>query len=400
MSDSRQGRVFGWRGLAVWALLLLVTSAVVIRFELSRALIRMPTTALRVAPDNAAALAALAEERLDGKTGRIDIQGAQEAARAALRRQPLLPTAWRILGVTSVEPEDAVAYLEFAEKLSRRDSPTQLGLIGYRSAQGDVVATLRHYDTILRVTYSYDPLLFPTLASALSNPIVLHLASRQLLDAPWRRRFFSYLAAGGAPFSRQASLFRAMATQGSVPEADIAALQARNAAFAGEYDVALELYRLVNPTAALQLLRDPGFTGEGGVEPFDWQIEKAGVLTVGIAPDDNGGSRLEMVSVRGDAGPAARQLLYLSPGRYRVSGQIGSIEGIVAAKISLSLSCTDGTPLGAIAAVADRRHRLGGAFEVGARCPTQWIAIGLARTALDERSGGWVTALSLERIGS
>ena len=398
-SGRRAGRALGWWSLVAWAALLGATGAALVRAQMADLLQPSPALALRFDAGNAAALTRLAEERLAGIAApRIDLRGARAAARAALSRQPVLPAAWRILGVTgSSELDEAIARLEFAESLSRRDIPTQLALIEYRSAQGDVAATLRHYDTIMRVSPAFDQVLFPLLAEAVANPIVLREAALVLREAPWRRRFFSYLPEAGVSFARQADLFEALARTAPLPEADIVALQAGRAALAGEYRAALRLYRLVDPAGAAMRLRNPDFAGQEGVAPFDWQLDTDGVLNVSVSGRE--APRLEMTSVRGDGGRAARQLLYLPPGRFRVAARTGPIEGYGAATLALSLACANGARLADFEASAARERALGGGFAVPASCPVQWLSIALEQDTDGGRNGAWIGALALAPAG-
>lgn len=384
--------------LTLWTVLLLCVTVLVVKTQLAGILSSSPDLALRFAPNHAESLARLAVTRQSGADGRrLDLQGAQEAALAALRRDPLVPSAWRVLSTSVLrDPAQVEQRLEFAETLSRRDIPTQLALIEHTSLKGDVAATLRRYDTVMRVSPAYDQIMFPALTNALNNPIVLRAVAKRLPEAPWRRRFFSYLVEGGANYSQQATVFQALATQGRLLDSDIVALQASRAAAEGQFDAALALYRLVNPAGAAMLLRNPDFSQQNSVAPFDWELEAGGFVNVGVTGLGED-TRLEMASVRGDGGQAARQLLQLAPGRYRISARIGPIEGYDEVSVSIALACTNGLEISGFELKADRAQDLGGAFRVPGGCPAQWLAIRMGQDSNAGRIAAWISEFSLVR---
>ncbi len=144
------------------------------------------------------------------------------------------------------------------------------------------------------------------------------------------------------------------------------------------------------------LLRNPDFSQQNSVAPFDWELEAGGFVNVGVTGLGED-TRLEMASVRGDGGQAARQLLQLAPGRYRISARIGPIEGYDEVSVSIALACTNGLEISGFELKADRAQDLGGAFRVPGGCPAQWLAIRMGQDSNAGRIAAWISEFSLVR---
>ena len=363
---------------------------------------RRPAIALQFAPGDARALSRMADTSLLVEDGQLrDPSEPRRYARAALARDATLPASWRVLGLTAPDGSAlSVKLLETAERLSRRDAPTQLALIELAVGRGDILGALAHYDILLRISSAYDAVLFPVLVGASTEPQIRQVLGQQLLRAPmWRRRFLAYMVNAATPYPVQADLFSAIAKGGKAfPDSDIVASQATNSALGGNYAIARHLYGLVAPGEVTQRLRNGGFDTDGGVPPFDWQYDSDGALTVAVA-SFGPGRRLEIISERGDGARAARQLLFLAPGRYRLAAQVGAIEGEPAGRPYMTMTCADaGTPLLTVD-TQPKARRVTGMVSVPNGCAVQWLELGMRQDPNGARAAAWVDGVAIDRVG-
>lgn len=398
MSRHRRSPAWSRWALAAWMILLAGSAIVVVLSGFTTALRNQrPAAALRFLPGDARALARRADETLlIGNANTADFSRAVAYARDALAHDATLPAAWRIIAIQFPDGSpQQIRLLKVAERLSRRDVPTQLALLELQVQRNDIVGALRHYDVILRVSSAYDALLFPVMAGASSEPQVRQVLSRQLLQAPmWRRRFLSYMIGAGVPYDVQADLFAAMAQSGTLPERDIVAMQATNSALGGQYAAARRLYGLIAPADAARPFRDGGFEKDGGVPPFDWQLDTDSGLSVTIVASSEG-RRLEIISERGDGARAARQLVSFSPDRrHRLMARFGVIQNEAAGTPYMQMTCAQG---GALLAAFNARAgttRFGGDVDVPSACPIQWLELGLRQNPWGERAAIWIDGIT------
>lgn len=363
---------------------------------------RRPAVALQFAPADARALSRMADTSLLIEDGQLRNPGEpRRYARAALTRDATLPAAWRVLGLTSLDRSAlSIKLLETAQRLSRRDAPTQMALMELAVGRKDILGALGHYDILLRISSAYDAVLFPMLVNASTDPQIRQVLGQQLLRAPmWRRRFLAYMVNAATPYPVQAELFSAIAKGGKAfPDSDIVASQATNSALGGHYAIARHLFGLVAPGEVAQRLRNGGFDKDGGVPPFDWQFDTDGALTVAVASFGRG-RRLEIISERGDGARAARQLLFLTPGRYRLAAQVGAIEGEPAGSPYMTITCADaGTPLVTVEMQA-KAGRAAGIVTVPNSCAVQWLELGMRQDPNGARAAAWVDGVAIDHVG-
>jgi hypothetical protein len=363
---------------------------------------RRPAVALQFVPGDARALSRMADTSLLVENGQLrDPSEARRYARAALARDATLPASWRILGLIAPDGSAlSIKLLETAQRLSRRDALTQFALIELAVGRGDILGALDHYDILLRISSAYDAVLFPVLLGASTEPPIRQVLGQKLLRAPmWRRRFLAYMVNTATPYPVQADLFSAIAKGGrSFPDSDIVASQATNSALGGNYAIARHLYGLVAPSEVTQRLRNGGFDKDGGVPPFDWQYDTDGALTVAVA-SFGPGQRLEIISERGDGARAARQLLFLTPGRYRLAGQVGAIEGESVGRPYMTMTCADaGTPLLTVD-TQPKAGRAAGIVIVPNGCAVQWLELGMRQNSIGTRAAAWIDGVAIDRVG-
>ncbi|HWI85172.1 MAG TPA: hypothetical protein VNT42_02450, partial [Sphingomonas sp.] len=152
-----------------------------------------PALALRFDPDNAAALAARAEQLLRDDPSEKNRILAEALARRALRRSPVSADGARMLATTRDMAGDearARQLMDYSQSLSRRDFPTQIWFIEDAIGRNDIAGALRHYDIALRTSAATKALLFPVLIKATAQPAVAAplidtLAARPLWADPF-----------------------------------------------------------------------------------------------------------------------------------------------------------------------------------------------------------------------
>lgn len=130
-------------------------------------------------------------ERTAGGSSGVSID-----AMRVLRASPLNGMALAQIGfVAETDQSGAGAkLLRLAERVSRRDSLTQLLLIDQASRAGDIQATLAHYDRAISVHPATSAQLFPILARAIDDPGIRAGLAR-LTPRPWFSAFI--LSAAG-----------------------------------------------------------------------------------------------------------------------------------------------------------------------------------------------------------
>lgn len=120
---------------------------------------------------------------------------AVRVANAALRRSPLNPRALRMLAFNDIAAgrvEQAEAKMVMADRLSRRDSATQLWLADRRGRQGRIGDALRHIDVLLRTRPEATTPLLERLTAALALPEARKAIKPMIVaDTPWIERFFA-----------------------------------------------------------------------------------------------------------------------------------------------------------------------------------------------------------------
>lgn len=309
-----------------------------------------PLQASRLDPGNASAIAAAARQSMEaGKVAQ-----ARRDAIAALRRDPTAVAAVQTLGITARDPATARGWLDYAERLSRRELQTNLWAIEYYVARSDTAAVLRRYDLALRTSVSARDTLFPILGQAIADPTVARALVTRLAAAPfWKDAFLDFVAADERTAPLQAARFLATVRQHgmAIPPAGLSALVFR-ALNAGRPDIAWYAYSLKRPSADRRRSRNPNFAEQlDNPAMFDWTMADDGGILARIVREGTG-SFLEVEASPGAGGLAAQQFQMLPPGAYqlRVAGQSGPAKAV-----TWTLTCEDGTDLARVAGQGSAR---------------------------------------------
>ena len=305
-------------------------------------------------------------------------------ALAALSRSPVLASAARGLGVVAAARHDdagALRRLRYAETMSRRDVLSQLWLIENRVQANDVRGALAHYDIVLRVAPETQQLLFPVLASALDRPDLVAPIAQLVHDGDsWRSTFLYFVNEHVQNLHNATTLFTLLARAGTAPE------QVHYAGLLGRLvrenrlDDAVRLYALIDPAwrrddASAQL--DGGFDRSRNIAPLGWTLAD-GVASRDPRPDAARNPALQLVVPDSGAALAARRVLLLAPGSYRLTG---SLAGAGANSVT--------------APIPAQRALLAGSFTVQG-CAQQWFSISIERTGEPGAGTAWLDDLRLE----
>ena len=371
-----------------------------------------PRVALRYAPFDARANAKLAElELVDVARGRGTLAEANGIARAAVARDPTVVSAWRSLAMIMQLRRDqagATRLFRFAERLSRRDLPTQLWLIEERVTANDIPGALAHYDIALRTSPASGQMLLPILASATSEDGVIEPLSRLLLTDPiWRNDFFSQFSRGVPDPDNLVSLVERIARRQPLTQPETLGPVVHRMVEDGQYEAAWRIARLLRrPARSDALLRNGAFEPVEYLTPFDWQLQSEldigaeTLLVEGAGP----GPVLVAHAAAGNRGSVARQLLILPPGSYRISASAGPLPGSVPAKVYWNVSCARDPS--ALLTHAEPRNAgdpaaLRADFRVPSRgCAAQWLVLGVQSEADTDGVAAWVDSVSLRPLGT
>lgn len=346
-----------------------------------------PSLALRLWPDHAVAHARLADTLLasGGQAAPApqpaQIAEAAQQAAEALRRNPTLPGPARILAMQAAirgDGRQSDRLLDYSAQLSRRDIPTQFWLIEKRVQANDIQGALSHFGIALEVAPSTREILFPVLSSALSHqhlrrPIA-ELAHRG--DA-WRSDFLHYVAANADPASA-GTLFLILAQLGTPPAAPHLQGLIERMVTAGNVAAAARLYALVDRNWRLGDARaqlDGDFARAGDLPPFGWELNQ-NIAWRGPRPDQGGNNALQINLPQSGEDWAARKLLLLAPGHYRLAGAYGMMDG-GSGRLRFEIACSRGGSVTATLTATVNRPAgaLGGALDVPAGCSQQWLTI-------------------------
>lgn len=336
----------------------------------------------------------------DEKASKEQRAHADDLARVALRHDPTVVAAVATLGLNAQLRGDIAAarrLFAYAGKLSRRDLRTQLWAIEDAVGRSDIPGALYQYDVALRTQKVGGSLLFPILASALTDREIRTAVIKTMArGAPWGNDFTIYAAAASTSPKSVAQLLVGMKRAGlTVPEAAQArvvdALLAAN-----DINGAWAYYASLRPGATRGASRDPRFTTQQEIPTqFDWVVVDNPDATSSVQGSPAGG-RFDFTASTSTNGPMLKQVQLLPVGDYVLEGTMTGIEGAEATLPYWSLTCRDGKELGR--AIIPANGRFAATMRVGSDCPLQVLT--LVARASDQSSSiaGQVTHARLRPV--
>jgi hypothetical protein len=334
-----------------------------------------------------------------------EIGRASWMARNALAREPVNVAAVRTLAVVA-GLQNKVPLSErlmgAAERLSRRDLPTQLLLVQDSVGRNDIDAALVHYNRALTTSPASSEMLLPVLVGATSDPDIAGKLGAMLSGRPvWWQSFFEALAATGNAPAGMAIVARAARLRDNVAEEhDLLVSLIDRVSALKAYPEAFSIFSSARGIKGrMPLLRDGNFEAETSLPPVDWRLasepEAAGVRE----PRD--GARGNALSLVGSVGEVARQLLILAPGSYRLTGRTAKVSGDHFSLPVIAVSCTTGKrQLDFRLPAGDAPSAFTAEFVVPADCAAQWLTIAIrASSTSPDASTPWLDDLNLQRVG-
>jgi len=374
-----------------------------------------PEIAVRAAPGSPLVLRRAAEAEFaagheNDNARRFD--NAAVLARESLARAPFNVRALRVVGLTEARAGREVAadeILTLAGNWSLRDDPAHAWLVEYRLRRGDYASSFAHADTLVRRREDIRPQvfrLFTTAAAQDTARALPHVA--RLVDArpPWRQSYLDSLYATVEGLQVAANLAVVLQQRGKAPLTNQELSQLyMHLLDKGQIEAVRTVRaRLNRPPASA--VSNGGFGQADAPQPFQWRLGQEAGAVVEIVPDE----------VR-PADPALRidydgysivlfaeQLLFLSPGRYRLTAEARAEAGEPGERMIWSVTCAPNDlrilAAPAVGSPATVWSPISADFTVPAGCPGQWLR--LQSRSGDRRAStiAWIDRVDMVKLGA
>lgn len=341
-----------------------------------------PITAHRLAPGNGFITGQLSAEFSLPDASNPERARSIDLARLALLQDPTsVDAAVTLAGHAQLNGDTASARRLFAysQILSRHDLRTQSWAIQDAGARGSVPDTLRHYDTILRTSQDATTVLYPALASAISDPKIRAALVKTLSHQPsWTQGFIGYVGANSPDPEATASFFLAL-QRAQVQVADSAAAAVVNALISKQqFNRAWSYYASTRKGADRRTSRDPKFAANIDTPtPFDWTPSNDDSISATIQRSGRGGV-FTFAAPASIGGEVLQQVEMLAPGDYVLEGRSEDVEQPTESMQPYwSLVCQGARELGRSSlsnSTAGNGH-FSARFTVPVGCPVQILAL-------------------------
>lgn len=303
---------------------------------------------------------------------------ADAVARAALRHDPTAVAAVATLGTDAQARGDVAAarrIFAYLIKLSRRNLDSHVWAINDAASRNDVTTALRHYDLALRTNEQGGDLLFPILASAITEPEVRKGLTRMIAaGTPWGNDFTIYAAGTGPSPQAVVQLLTSLRQAGAKVSESAQSRVVDKLLAIEDVDGAWAYYRTLRPGVRREESRDPRFDKAYSFPTsFDWVAGSGDGITASFNPASQDGKFQFAISTNA-GGIVLHQMQMLPPGTYKLEGRIGAIDPPDATLPYWSLICRNGRELGRVKIAPD--GRFSGALQVGGpECGLQLLSL-------------------------
>lgn len=342
---------------------------------------RSPEIAYSLAPGNGRVAAALAEALFKKHPTGDRASPAARVAHSAVAQDATALSAFVVLGSQALlrgEKQEGRRLFNYAQGLSRRDFQTQLWFIEDAVMRGDVPSAIRHYDIALRTSRSASAILYPILASALSETAVRSNLIAALAKNPgWEPGFIAHAIGSDTDPRNVAKLLTEMRIAGIAVSPEASASLINRLLLIGAVDDAWRYYASLRPGIRRDRSRDPRFANRPvSASRFDWVATNDNDIAVSIQRSDAGGL-VELSAPAGRKGTLLAQVQMLSPGAYRFSAESTGINQPEESLPYWALTCQDGRELGRVVlpSSGQRMVSMAGGFRVPTGCPVQTLAL-------------------------
>lgn len=218
-----------------------------------------------------------------------------DAARGAIRLEPLSPRAFVILALSDQDPAQRQRIVQQASRLTKRDLALQTLVLKSRGEAGDYAGAINTLDEILRVHPERKTEFFPLLVQALGDKATIPEFARLLgKPLPWRDAFLNFALTDQNAIANLAVVRERIATDDKEFDRRLIAQLVDS----GQVSSAERIYRLVGG-ARVPDANAAQFSWNSDYPPFDWKLsDQAGfraqvgnrpdILEIDIAPGNGG----------------------------------------------------------------------------------------------------------------
>lgn len=306
---------------------------------------KVPLVALRYEPNESRALAAQAEQ-IFFKNPKNPSSQSRELALRALKYQLVNPSALRTLGYYADSTGDkkaALALIDAAQRLSRRDAGAQIWLLDHYARADDAKNALKHYDILLRTNPASQDVLFPRLVAAISSPDIRREIQPFLKnDKSWGPAFLAFAATTGKDLQHLVDLIveiDAGSDDDNMHTNKVELL--KRLVEGGRYDDTKRLYLTMNDARASNLASASfsrsdveQYFGPLGWQRFELPDAGADFELVQNKPT------LSIYSNPNTTRTVVRKLLYLAPGNYSLKTNSKVVSGGEGSELRWQLGCS------------------------------------------------------------
>lgn len=339
-----------------------------------------------IAPSNAVISGQYAQDMFDISPQAERNSPAARLAQRAVLADPTAIEALTILGFQAQLRGDtarADSIFSYATRLSRRELRPQLWAIEEAVTRGDIDAALRNYDIALRTSKNAPRILFPPLASALSEPRIRRELLGILETRPaWEEGFIDYASSRAIEPRGTLALLTEEGSEALRVSDDMRANLVNVLVTEGEIDSAWGFYRSFRDGVRRNFSRDPKFSLQAGTRTdFDWRIgDETGLAAAILNENEVGLLDFSIPPQRG--GTLVSQTQLLPPGRYILRGLSDRLGQYGRAQPYWTLTCQNGKELGRVevSASATSSGRFTGLFVVPSACPVQTLSLNAGPT--------------------
>src|SRR5262249_20325176 len=264
-----------------------------------------------------------------------NLDSAREWAQRALRASPLNVRTFTLLGLIAERKGDqksAEALMRIAATRTWRDQTTDEWLLNNEAHHGDYAHALPYADALLRISFTFQPELFPVLASFTVDPRAFEALTAFLATAPpWRSWFLSELSARLANQRRVVQLYTALKDSENPPTKEELGPYLARLINDENFELAYRTWHATLPPQqradeTYPFNRDFQFPVDG--LPFNWSLETTPGANMQVSSVDGSKKRALLVEFSGARVRFAsvKQLMLLPPGDYSFSGKVKAAE--------------------------------------------------------------------------
>lgn len=332
------------------------------------------------------------------------LSAAEQLAKAAVRQELINVAAVRNLGLVAATRGDQAKAGELfraAERLSRRDVPTQMWLIEDHVQRGDVRGALTHYDLAMRSSREAQLMLLPKLAQAAQSLAVARPLSQLAATRPvWWLAFADQLLTDASATEAVSLIIAEMKLDPDKEEERERLTRAIDKLIGlRDYPRAFSLYRQARAGSPASTVRNGDFSFADNLSPFEWQLQEDTDLGASIEQRDGAvGPALTLHASEGRSGAVAQQMITLKPGAYQLQLRTGALDQSSATPPEVAIVCVDTvSPLAASKLQASgARSVMDLTFIVPAGgCKAQWLKFSVSAALDDGSASPWVDSVSI-----